>query len=422
MFECRITILVTGFSVSCPTALNSQGALTIRTRSLTAAKLVALLLCALLSLSPLVTVASAAAVGDIDKSITDKKTASSSTSAQIDDLQTRLDASTAEYQNAYSQLAKVEQDVNKNQRLLNSALEQQSFYQSVLNKRSVIAYRNRNIPVIDVVLGSKSFADFITRLRFMGEISERDARVLTAAKHLKSDIEQRRDRLASQKQRRRDALALVANKQQQIQQLMTTQQALLTNIEGDIKKLEEEKTRKINEAKQAALAAAASGARSPGAPGSMAMLFPMPAPYAHGYTNDWGFARSGMSTGHQGTDIFASKGTPLIAVVDGTIGTMFGNSGRGGYRLWVEGDNGFNYYYAHLNNDAPGTNDGSGGPATAYAPGIVPGVHVTAGQVIAYSGNSGEAETTPPHLHFGITNGGENYINPYPYLKAADWK
>ena len=371
---------------------------------------------------PLVTMASAAGVNEIDKSITDKTTASSSTRAQIDDLQKQLDTSTAEYQNAYSQLSQVEQSVSKNQRLLNSALEQQSFYQQVLNNRSVIAYRNRNIPVIDVVLGSKSFADFITRLRFMGEISERDARVLTAAKHLKGDIEQRRDRLVTQKQRRRDALALVANKQQAIQQLMTTQQALLTNIEGDIKKLEEEKIRKINEQKQAALAAAASRASSPGAPGSMAMLFPIPAPYAHGYTNDWGFARAGNPAGPQGTDVFGAKGTPLVAVVDGVIGSSFGPSGKGGYRLWVEGDNGFSYYYAHLNNDTPGTDDGKGGAATAFAPGIAPGTRVTAGQTVGFLGDSGDAEPTPSHLHFGITPTGGDWINPYPYLKNADWK
>lgn len=364
----------------------------------------------------------AADVGELDESITDKKATSDSTRAQIDDLQAQLDTSTGEYQNAYSQLAQVEQEVNKNQRLLNSALEQQSFYQQVLNNRSVSAYRNRNIPVIDVVLGSKSFADFITRLRFMGEISDRDARVLTAAKHLKTDIEERRDDLVTQKQRRRDALALVANKQREIQQLMTTQQALLTNIEGDIKKLEEEKTRKIDEAKQAALAAAAAGTKTPGAPGSMAMLFPIPAPYAHGYTNDWGFARAGNPSGHQGTDIFAAKGTPLIAVVDGVIGTSFGPSGKGGYRLWIDGDNGYSYYYAHLNNDTPGTDDGRGGAGTAFAPGIAPGVRVVAGQTVGFVGDSGDAEPTPPHCHFGITRTGGDYINPYPYLKAADWK
>ena len=83
-------------------------------------------------------------------------------------------------------------------------------------------------------------------------------------------------------------------------------------------------------------------------------------------------------------------------------------------------DDRVDYYYAHLDNDSPGTDDGKGGASTAYAEGIAPGVSVKRGQVIGYIGDSGDAESTPPHVHFGITL--KSWINPYPYLKAADWK
>src|SRR5690606_32955657 len=102
-----------------------------------------------------------------------------------------------------------------------------------------------------------------------------------------------------------------------------------------------------------------------------------------------------------------------------------------GYMVTVCGDDGREYHYIHLNNDSPGTDDGRGGPAGAYAPGIRPGVRVARGQWIGYLGDSGNAETTPPHLHFEIEDprlgdarvrGGRyrgDRINPYPSLVAA---
>ena len=89
--------------------------------------------------------------------------------------------------------------------------------------------------------------------------------------------------------------------------------------------------------------------------------------------------------------------------------------------MHIIADNGVDYYYAHLNNDTPGTDDNQGNEKTAYAPGIAPGVRVKKGQIIGYVGDSGDAEPTPAHLHFGIIVNGQ-WVNPYPYLKAADWK
>lgn len=69
-----------------------------------------------------------------------------------------------------------------------------------------------------------------------------------------------------------------------------------------------------------------------------------------------------------------------------------------------------------MNNDTPGTDDGMG---WGFAAGIEPGVHVEAGQIIGYVGDSGNAETTPPHLHFEQRPDGEE-INPYDHLRAAE--
>jgi murein DD-endopeptidase MepM/ murein hydrolase activator NlpD len=130
-------------------------------------------------------------------------------------------------------------------------------------------------------------------------------------------------------------------------------------------------------------------------------VFPVADP--HTFSSTFGAARSGGRS-HEGNDIFAPMGTPVLASESGIIANM-GVGTLGGTKLWVYGESGTQYYYAHL---------------IAYADGIVEGVHVRAGDVIGYVGNTGNAITTPPHLHFEIHPEGGDAIDPYPLLHAVD--
>ncbi len=120
-----------------------------------------------------------------------------------------------------------------------------------------------------------------------------------------------------------------------------------------------------------------------------------------GFSDDYGDPRAGTGW-HHGTDLFGPMGTPIVAVADGTLSKV-GVNNLGGNRLWLTDDAGNAFYYAHL---------------SAYAPGTADGVRVRAGQVIAFLGNTGQAITTPPHLHFEIHPAGGDSVNPYPYLVA----
>jgi len=126
----------------------------------------------------------------------------------------------------------------------------------------------------------------------------------------------------------------------------------------------------------------------------------------HSFTDDWGGTRSAGATGgtgkHQGNDIFADEGTPVVAVEDGYI-TRIGWNTYGGNRLWLNGS----FYYAHL---------------SRYEKGIRQGSYVHAGDIIGYVGHTGDARNTPPHLHFGYDpNGthGQTWENPYSLLTGA---
>lgn len=353
----------------------------------------------------------------IDTQINQKKDQVKSAQEQLQTLQTDLDKLVLDYQGASVKLQEIDTAIASKQRELNSANEQQIFYQKILNKITVFTYRDGDVHFLEVVLGTRSFKDLLVRVDYLNTLSRRQASILKAAKRLRTGVEEKRDALAAEKAQQREVVAGIQGKHDEIARLLAAQQVALNSLGTEISTLETAKKKREEELRlreaQAQLPA--------GQPASMDMIFPLPQPYAHSFINDWGFARAGNGSGHQGNDIFAAKGIPVLAVADGVITDEFGYLTIGGWRLHVMADTGVNYYYAHLNNDSPGTDDGLGGATTAYAPGIAPGVRVTRGQVIGYLGDSGDAEPTPAHLHFGIEIN-DNWINPFPYLKSADWR
>lgn len=114
--------------------------------------------------------------------------------------------------------------------------------------------------------------------------------------------------------------------------------------------------------------------------------------------NTWGAARSEDRL-HEGQDIFAPRGTPIYSATEGYV-VKIGENRLGGRTVSVIGAGGRIYYYAHLD---------------SYASGLSVGDRVTTQTKIGYVGTSGNAQGTPPHLHFGIyTRSGA--INPLPLL------
>jgi murein DD-endopeptidase MepM/ murein hydrolase activator NlpD len=133
-------------------------------------------------------------------------------------------------------------------------------------------------------------------------------------------------------------------------------------------------------------------------------VFPVAEPYSFG--DSFGAPRM-MGTeyehAHQGTDIMAPTGTPLYACERGIV-TRMGSDVLGGTKLWVKGESGTYYYYAHLSGFAEGMHDGR---------------VVEAGEVVGFVGDTGNARGGPPHLHFQVHPGGGAAVNPYPLLKVV---
>ena len=115
--------------------------------------------------------------------------------------------------------------------------------------------------------------------------------------------------------------------------------------------------------------------------------------------NSWQAPR-GEDRLHQGQDIFAPKGTPILSATKGYV-VRIGENRLGGNTVWVIGNGGRRFYYAHLD---------------SYAPELEIGDYVTRETVLGYVGTTGNARGTRPHLHFGVyTNTGA--IDPLPLIK-----
>ncbi len=133
------------------------------------------------------------------------------------------------------------------------------------------------------------------------------------------------------------------------------------------------------------------------------------------YSDDYGGVRN-----HPGNDLMGAKLDHELAANDGTITFVRSDaSGHSGNMLILTGTDGWKYWYIHINNDTPGTDDGKNPAQWRFAPGIQVGAHVKRGQFIAYMGDSGEAETTAPHLHFELHRPDDTHIDPYTSLRLA---
>ncbi|MDX1691302.1 MAG: peptidoglycan-binding protein [Acidimicrobiia bacterium] len=125
---------------------------------------------------------------------------------------------------------------------------------------------------------------------------------------------------------------------------------------------------------------------------------------------------------HHAADIMAPKMTPVYAAADGVVERVNWSRNpsdlnrRSCCSMIIEHDDGWESWYIHLNNDTPGTDDRQG---WGIADGVVPGARVTAGQLVGWVGDSGNAEGTAPHLHFELRDPDGVWVNPHDSLKAA---
>ncbi len=120
------------------------------------------------------------------------------------------------------------------------------------------------------------------------------------------------------------------------------------------------------------------------------------------YSNSFRVPRQNKLGIHGAIDVYAEAGTPIVSSVAGTV-TAVRSGGIGGYTVTVQGDDGYKYYYAHMDSEAR----------------VVKGQQINVGTHLGYVGASGNAAGTSPHLHFKMSDSRGRTVNPFNFLKGS---
>ncbi len=314
-------------------------------------------------------------------------------------------------------------DLQKLEEELKIAENVQNEQYEKMKKRIKYMYENGNSGYVDVVFSAKSLADVLNRSVYVEKISEYDTELFSKYAAIKADTEQRQlalegkvleiEGLQEEARAEKEALKkMKARKREELKRLKTsiastnskvrTFNAQVAKQEQEINNLLLAKQREI-ERKEAAKRAAQSnkGNASAGEPSSYSVSangLRWPLNVAGRISSRFGARTSpteGASSNHQGLDIAAPEGTPIVAAGDGTVVTATYSSSAGNYIMLYHG-NSLYTVYMHAQRLA-----------------VSEGATVKAGDVIAYVGSTGVS--TGPHLHFGISINGV-YVNPENYV------
>lgn len=302
-------------------------------------------------------------------------------------IEAELGAANAAYYTALAKYESTLDEISATKAQMAKTQERMNRIRAALAERAREAYERGAAGTLEILLSSSSFSQFSDRVEFLDRMSEGDAELI-----LRAQVTQ--DQLTRQEAHLRELSA----EQQAAKDALARQKAIIDASFAEAQGL----VRKYAAEVAADRAAAAALARLAGVgtvvQGSALQACPVAGP--HSYYDDFGNPRSGGRS-HQGNDILAPYGTPVVAAQPGTFQAT--SNSLGGLSAFVYGDRGDMTYYAHL---------------SAYS-GIGSGSHVGAGTQIGAVGTSGNASGGPPHLHFEYHPGGGGAVNPYPYLNAV---
>jgi murein DD-endopeptidase MepM/ murein hydrolase activator NlpD len=297
---------------------------------------------------------------------------------QLADLRAQAAPITDAYDAAVTALQNTQYRIGQTNKRITAATKKLATSQDTLASRADTMYREGgDLGIAEFVLGAESWDDFVTRLDLMTLIATSDADLVQDVKDTRAGLLADRASLVKDAAAEKQDVSVASQKQ-------AVMDAALVSKKNEYDRV------------LAAIAAQMPAGTGSFPPGPDGLIFPVQG--MHSYSDTWGAPRSG-GRHHMGTDIMSPRGTPVVAVCSGSARPHWNN--LGGNSITLSGNNGWVYYYAHLDH---------------YA---VKNGHVKAGQVIGYVGNTGDAAGGPCHLHFQMGPGGR-WVDPYPYLRRME--
>lgn len=298
---------------------------------------------------------------------------------RLETLRGELEEVTARYERVHDRLDRAEQ---RSRQLADRAARlrrRAERLDAALASRARSLYKQGAPRFLRTLVAPEGPSTLIQRAGLLTTLQARDRGQLQRATNLRTRLDQTERLLADQRAQLERLRAEVERNHQQLTRRLEEAQRLASRLRSR----EERRTRVDRGPQQGVYACILDAAAS------------------H-FRDTWGDPRSG-GRGHEGTDVFAAYEAPVYAITAGVISRL-SSGGLGGTGVYLRGDDGNVYYYAHL---------------AGYADGLHTGQRVVAGEHIAFNGGSGNASRSAPHVHFELKPGGGAEINPYPWLRAA---
>jgi murein DD-endopeptidase MepM/ murein hydrolase activator NlpD len=308
-----------------------------------------------------------------------------------------LDRAAAQFEQARAHAERLAREAEGTQRTVATARSDADAADSVFRDRLLMLYAHPELGI--GMLPSAAGPDVgesLHRVELIGQLARRGAEQRVRADRAVDRVQHAEHDYRVVTAGVRDAVRVRRDRAAGLSEALNAAQRRLGAARRDVREAQAvvaaEEAQRRRRARERAQATAAAGPL----PALDGKTCPIGGPNA--FSDTWGAPRSGGRS-HQGVDMFAEHGMALYAVAGGTVRTS--NSSLGGLSIHLTTDDGDRYYYAHLSETLVST-----------------GQRVRAGQPIGANGNSGNARTTPPHLHWEYHPDGGAAVNPYPLAFA----
>jgi septal ring factor EnvC (AmiA/AmiB activator) len=355
--------------------------------------------------------------------------------AKITDAQVAADEAAVEFDAAQARAGELSDEIARAKAKIESLERKQAHLTQIARARAIRAYKDGFGGNLDALLDTGTDAlDTARRAELLDRANARGDQAIRRLETTTEDLEAQQQALQSQLEDQRSTVRDLEARQDELQDALRSATAAADKLRAELERQRKanEYVRYLQQARAAAQARASTAAPDvPATPragqsvstpsgggasssadgasssnsgnggagpilGSGGWICPVQGPVS--FTDTWGSPRGGGRI-HKGVDMFAARGTPVVAVTGGSV--WYQGDPAGGNAAYVDASDGNTYYYAHLNSYV-GENRA-----------------VSAGELIGTVGNSGTS-SAPTHLHFEIRIGGANgqRINPYPTVAA----
>lgn len=303
---------------------------------------------------------------------------------KLNDIQTQINETQEAYDNAVAAYDAANEAMEEAQKRIDEAQIEIDEIQDRLSDRVVAMYRSGGLSLLDVILGSNSFSDFVTATNMILTVNEYDTDLVAELRAARNEAKAANEEYAYQSQEAEAQMQASQEAQEELSAQAAEMQAEIANI-----------TEEMAELQAAEDAAFLTGYSATNDVIVGSGLFANPCPGASYISSEFGY-RTYDNSFHKGLDFAASTGTPIYAAEAGTV-IISGYSSSAGYWVVISHGNGLVTKYMHM----------------ATQPYVSAGQTVTKGQNIGPVGSTGNS--SGPHLHFQVELNGQA-VNPRYYL------